>query len=93
MSIDLPLTKIVSGGQSGADVAALDWAIALALPPGGWCPKGRKCESGTRLILHCLNQWTMTCTCDKVSRIWWMEARVDEQRAYLRSLARTEPKR
>lgn len=47
MSIDLSLAKIVSGGQSGADVAALDWAIAHGLPHGGWCPKGRKCESGT----------------------------------------------
>lgn len=47
MSIDFFLEKIVSGGQSGADVAALDWAIAKGLPHGGWCPKGRKCESGT----------------------------------------------
>lgn len=38
--------KIVSGGQTGADVAALDWAIARGIPHGGWCPKGRKSERG-----------------------------------------------
>ena len=31
---------IVSGGQTGADRAALDAAIALGLPYGGWCPRG-----------------------------------------------------
>ena len=38
--------KIVSGGQTGADRAALDWALAQNLPCGGWCPKGRKAEDG-----------------------------------------------
>jgi hypothetical protein len=33
--------KIVSGGQTGADRAALDWAIENGIPHGGWCPKGR----------------------------------------------------
>jgi hypothetical protein len=32
--------KIVTGGQSGVDRAALDAAIALGLPYGGWTPKG-----------------------------------------------------
>ncbi len=41
------LVKIVSGGQTGADRAALDWAIARGLPHGGWCPRGRKAEDGT----------------------------------------------
>lgn len=39
--------KIVSGGQTGVDRAALDVALALGLPCGGWCPKGRKAEDGT----------------------------------------------
>lgn len=38
--------KIVSGGQTGADRAALDAAIALGIPHGGWLPKGRKTEDG-----------------------------------------------
>jgi len=39
--------KIVSGGQTGVDRAALDVALELALPCGGWCPRGRKAEDGT----------------------------------------------
>lgn len=38
--------KIISGGQTGADRAALDWAIAAGIPHGGWAPKGRKAEDG-----------------------------------------------
>lgn len=41
-----PEFKIVSGGQTGADQAGLDWAIANKVPHGGWCPKGRKSEDG-----------------------------------------------
>lgn len=41
------LLKIVSGGQTGVDRAALDAAMTLSLPCGGWCPKGRKSEQGT----------------------------------------------
>lgn len=37
---------IVSGGQTGADRAALDFAIEFGLPHGGWCPRGRKAEDG-----------------------------------------------
>jgi hypothetical protein len=37
---------IVSGGQSGADRAALDWAIAHGVPYSGWCPQGRRAEDG-----------------------------------------------
>ncbi len=37
---------IISGGQAGADRAALDWAIANGIPHCGWCPKGRKAEDG-----------------------------------------------
>jgi hypothetical protein len=42
----LPLRRIISGGQTGVDRAALDTAIALGLPHGGWCPRGRKAEDG-----------------------------------------------
>lgn len=38
--------KIVSGGQTGADQAALDAAIAAGIPHGGWIAKGRKTERG-----------------------------------------------
>lgn len=38
--------KIVSGGQTGVDQAALDAAIQLGIPHGGWCPQGRLSEAG-----------------------------------------------
>jgi len=38
--------KIVSGGQSGADRAALDAALTAGIDCGGWCPKGRRAEDG-----------------------------------------------
>ena len=40
------LKKIVSGGQTGADRAALDAAIEMGIEHGGWVPKGRKAEDG-----------------------------------------------
>ncbi len=38
--------KIVSGGQTGADRAALDVAMRLGYEVGGWCPAGRIAEDG-----------------------------------------------
>jgi hypothetical protein len=38
--------KIISGGQTGADRAALDIAIKLGISHGGWIPKGRLTENG-----------------------------------------------
>lgn len=40
------LIKIISGGQTGTDQAALQAAIDSGVPHGGWCPPGRVCESG-----------------------------------------------
>ena len=40
------LHKLISGGQTGVDRAALDVALALSLPVGGGCPKGRRAEDG-----------------------------------------------
>ena len=40
------ITKIISGGQTGADRAGLDTALWHNFPHGGWCPKGRKAEDG-----------------------------------------------
>ena len=39
-------TRIVSGGQTGVDRAALDAALELAILHGGWCPRGRLAEDG-----------------------------------------------
>ncbi|HPE73590.1 MAG TPA: putative molybdenum carrier protein [Candidatus Competibacter sp.] len=40
------MQKIISGGQTGVDRAALDVALALGLAVGGWCPKGQRAEDG-----------------------------------------------
>ena len=40
------IENIISGGQTGADRAALDAAIELDIPHGGWVPKGRIAEDG-----------------------------------------------
>jgi Circularly permutated YpsA SLOG family len=40
-----PMT-IISGGQTGADRAALDFAIEHGFLHGGWCPLGRLAEDG-----------------------------------------------
>lgn len=44
------IKKIISGGQTGADRAALDVALKFGNPHGGWIPKGRKAEDG--LLIH-----------------------------------------
>ena len=41
-----PKLTIVSGGQTGVDRIALDWAIEHGCPHGGYCPKGRIAEDG-----------------------------------------------
>lgn len=38
--------RVISGGQTGVDRAALDVALELGLPCGGWCPAGRRAEDG-----------------------------------------------
>lgn len=40
------LRKIVSGGQTGVDRAALDAALEDGMETGGWCPRGRRAEDG-----------------------------------------------
>lgn len=40
------IEKIISGGQTGADRAALNFALKFYMPHGGWIPKGRITEDG-----------------------------------------------
>lgn len=42
----VPVITILSGGQTGVDRAALDAAMTMGTPAGGWCPQGRKAEDG-----------------------------------------------
>lgn len=48
--------KIISGGQTGADRAALDFAIDHGIPHGGWCPRGRLAEDGPLPDRYALRQ-------------------------------------
>ena len=41
------IDKLISGGQTGVDRAALDVALENDFPCSGFCPKGRKAEDGT----------------------------------------------
>lgn len=40
------LCRLISGGQTGVDRAALDTALELGIPAGGWCPAGRRSARG-----------------------------------------------
>ena len=60
--------KIVSGGQTGADRAALDWAIAHHVPHGGWCPAGRLAEDGPIDTRYALRETPLP---DYIQRTEW----------------------
>lgn len=62
------IEKIVSGGQTGVDRAALDTALALDISCGGWCPLGRKAEDGALASHYPLNE---TPTGDYAQRTEW----------------------
>ncbi len=50
------LKKIISGGQTGADRAALDVALKFNVEHGGWVPEGRKTEDGTLPLKYRLQE-------------------------------------
>jgi hypothetical protein len=50
------LKRIISGGQTGVDRAALDAAIRMGIPHGGWIPKGRLTEAGPLPETYKLNE-------------------------------------
>ena len=52
----LLIAKLISGGQTGVDRAALDVALAGGLQIGGWCPKGRLAEDGTIPMIYPLQE-------------------------------------
>lgn len=48
--------KIISGGQTGADQAGLDFAIENNIEHGGWCPAGRRSEEGVIPVRYKLEE-------------------------------------
>ena len=48
--------RIISGGQTGADRAALDFAIEYGYPHGGWTPRGREAEDGCIALKYQLTE-------------------------------------
>ena len=67
------LRLIISGGQTGVDRAALDAAIALDIPYGGWCPKGGWAEdfpNAAGLLAHYPNL-RETPSADPAERTAW----------------------
>lgn len=50
------IVKIISGGQTGVDRAALDVAIKLGIPHGGWVPRGRLAEDGPLPEVYALRE-------------------------------------
>ncbi len=50
------IEKVVSGGQTGVDRAALDMALQLEISCGGWCPKGRRAEDGSLDAIYPLRE-------------------------------------
>ncbi len=51
------LDRVISGGQTGADQAALRAARAAGIPTGGWAPLGWKTEEGPAPRLAGLRPW------------------------------------
>ena len=46
------LEKVISGGQTGADRAALEAAVTVGIPTGGWAPPGFMTSRGQDLVLR-----------------------------------------
>jgi hypothetical protein len=60
--------KIVSGGQTGVDRAALDVALEMGIACGGWCPAGRAAEDGPIDARYPLRE---TPSADPAQRTGW----------------------
>ena len=76
------LEKIVTGGQSGVDRAALDAAQARGMASGGWCPRGRRAEDGPIAAAYPLVE---TPTSDPAQRTTWNARDSDATLALVRN--------
>jgi hypothetical protein len=62
------IKKIISGGQTGVDRAALDAAIKLTIPHGGWIPQGRLTENGSLPPEYRLRETDNTSYADRTEK-------------------------
>ena len=62
------IQKIISGGQTGVDRAALDAAIKLTIPHGGWIPQGRLTEDGPLPPKYQLQETGSTSYADRTEK-------------------------
>lgn len=60
--------RVISGGQTGVDRAALDIALALGIDCGGWCPRGRRAEDGPIPMHYPLLETTTTDYAERTQR-------------------------
>jgi hypothetical protein len=86
--IKLALAKIISGGQTGADRGGLEAAIALNIPHGGYCPKGRLAEDGCVPHRYSLIELS---TRDYPTRTLWNIAKSDGTLVFVSSLKEAGP--
>jgi predicted Rossmann fold nucleotide-binding protein DprA/Smf involved in DNA uptake len=63
------IRKIVSGGQTGADRAALDFALENGIEIGGFVPKGRLAEDGPLSAKYQNLVETESGDCDERTRL------------------------
>jgi hypothetical protein len=52
----MTVERIISGGQTGADQGGLEAAIAIGIPHGGWCPRGRRADDGRVPLKYTLRE-------------------------------------
>jgi hypothetical protein len=77
--------RVVSGGQTGVDRAALDVALRFGIPCGGWCPAGRWAEDGPVPLRYPLQE---TPSADPAQRTAWNVRDSDGTLVLLRGPAR-----
>ena len=62
------ILKIISGGQTGVDRAALDAAIKMDIEHGGWIPKGRLTEEGPLPESYAMKETTSTDYAERTAK-------------------------
>ena len=89
------IKKIISGGQSGADIAGIDAAMANNFPYGGWIPKDRRVEDShlsekyqlQKLPVSGYAEWTEQNVIDSDGTVIFVHGRLSGDSDLTRKLA------